>query len=77
MDKQERELLGKLLAKAERELGLDPIDHRKLSRLIEQADAEEALLITGESPGKVIYTSGSGEPMPTPRSQKEAEEVKL
>lgn len=62
MERTDELRLKKLLAKSARECGLDDIDHRKLTRLINQADAEKALLITGESPGKAILISGSREP---------------
>lgn len=68
--------MKKLLAKSARQCGLDAIDHRKLSRLIGQADAEEALLITGASPGKAISTSESGELVPAPRSEAKPVEAK-
>lgn len=68
MDQRQQQQLNKLLAKAGRERGLGDIDHRRLTRLIEQADAESKLLIRGASPGKVIFTSRSGELLPSPRS---------
>lgn len=43
MDQHDQLLLKKLLAKSSRECGLDDIDHRELTRLIEQADAEDQL----------------------------------
>lgn len=68
MDQRQQQQLDELLAKAGRERGLGTIDHRRLTRLIEQADAETELLIRGASPGKVIFTSRSGESLSAPRS---------
>lgn len=60
MEKREKEQLEKLLVKASVKPGLDDIDHRQLTRLINQADAEEELLITAERRGKVIFTRRRG-----------------
>ena len=57
MDQHQHEQLDKLLAKAEIKRGLGRVDHGELTRLIDQADAEDKLLIRGASPGKAIFTT--------------------
>lgn len=77
MDKANELLLKKLLAKSARECGLDDIDHRKLTRLIDQADREQSLLIIGASRDKAIFTSESGVPSAAPDSAIRRLPVKL
>lgn len=75
MDQQDQLTLKKLLHQSARECGLHDIDHRELTRLIEQADAESKLLIRGASPGKDIFTSGGRELSIPPCSQGKGGEV--
>lgn len=75
MDHRQQQQLDKLLAKAERDRGLGRVDHRNLTRLIEQADAEDKLLIRSASPGKGLSTSSSGELPTAPRSWEKVREV--
>lgn len=67
MKKQDHIVLNKLLVKAHLG-GLDDVDHRKLTKLIKEADAEDELTRSAE-PGKAILTSRSGESSAPPRSE--------
>jgi hypothetical protein len=58
MEQNKQLALKKLLAKSARECGLDDIDHKKLSRLLAEADAEP---YQDHTPGKAIFTAGNKE----------------
>lgn len=61
MERRKEEQLEKLLAKASANPGLDDIDHRKLSRLIAEADAAETLITGGADSSTVIRPFSPGE----------------